>query len=398
MLESILLIDDDTDARQSIAFTLESRDYLVFSAGGEDTAIIMATRVKPRVIFINPAVAGGKGLEICKRIHGMEQLKNVPIVVLSAFEGAKDPHFTSLYGIVDSLQRPFSPEDLFAKTKDALSLMPSHTQPVADIVDIEAAHEENPGETVEVSETPSEGEKRPLPPVNPPDHGPEEEALGEEDLTPYASRRIIKNTGVKTRMPAALVAAVAIVVLGAVGFMFYSKGALFETKTQKKAVTAKSDRSPQRAAQVNRPPVPQKQPADAGDETPAKPEVPAATPVAPRPLPKPESPVAPPADPKAVKSKVPGTLADKQMTEPKETGKTVYSVQVGVFKSKKNASALTRRYEQKGYEAFTYKTSTGEKKILYRVLIGKFASKREAVGWAKKIGAEEHITTMVFKR
>ncbi len=397
MLESILVIDDDTDARQSIAFTLESQDYLVFSAGDEDTALIMARRANPRVIFANLAVAGGKGLQICKRIHGMEQLKNVPIIVLSAFEGAKDPHFTSLYGIVDSLQKPFSPEDLSARVKDALSLTPSDMQPVVDLVDSGTADGRDPDEAVEVSEAPRKDEEQPQSIVNPPDHEPEEEAPAEQE-DPYASKRIIGSTGFKTRMPAALVAAVAIVVLGAVGFMFYSKGVLLETKAPEKTVRAKNDRPPQQTAQVNHPPVPQKQLADAGNETPAKPEVPAAPPVAPKLLPKPESPVAPPADSRPVKSKVPDTLADKQETGLKETDKTVYSVQVGVFKSRKNASALTRRYEKKGYEAFTHKTSTDEKKILYRVLIGKFANKREAVGWARKIGAEEHITTMVFKR
>ncbi|HWR59632.1 MAG TPA: SPOR domain-containing protein, partial [Thermodesulfovibrionales bacterium] len=76
----------------------------------------------------------------------------------------------------------------------------------------------------------------------------------------------------------------------------------------------------------------------------------------------------------------------------------VYSVQIGVFKNKKNASTLTKRYEKKGYEAFMHKSSTGEKKFVYRVLIGKFAGRDEAAGWAKKISAEERTKATVFKR
>lgn len=393
MLETILVIDDDAETTQSIALALESMDYLVFSAGGEDTAIIMAGKVKPGLIFINPAVAGGKGLEICKRIHGMEQLKNVPIIVLSAFDGARDPHFTALYGIVDSLQKPFSHDDLFVKTRDALSVTPSDMQPAADIG---TAEELIPQETPETSESPHEDVEQLSPPVNQPDYGPERETSWERK-SPYASKRTIRRTGVKTRLPVALVAAAAIIVLGAVGFMFYNKGALFETKAQKTA-TAKSDQPPQQTAQVRPSQGTQTHLADAKSEPSAKPEVAAASPVAPVPLPKPETPAVPPAASNTeVKSKGPATPAENSKAG-NQKGKAVYSVQVGVFKNKKNASALTKRYDKKGYEAFMHKTPAGEKIFLYRVLIGKFASKREAADWAKKISAEEHIKTTIFKQ
>ncbi|HWR58255.1 MAG TPA: response regulator, partial [Thermodesulfovibrionales bacterium] len=224
MLETILVIDDDSDARQSLALTLESRDYLVFSAAGEDTAIIMARRVNPKIIYINLAVAGGKGLEICKKIHGTDQLKNVPVIVLSAFDGAKDPKFTNLYGIVDSLQKPFSAEDIFAKTEHALSIKPADMQPV--VPEAGPAEEEFSKDTEEDSDIPPERQTESLSPENPPDYVLERETPVEQ-VSPNTTRRAVR-TRHQTRLPFALIAAVVVVMLGAVGFMFYDGGSLFE--------------------------------------------------------------------------------------------------------------------------------------------------------------------------
>ncbi len=149
MLETILVIDDDAETRQSIAGTLESKDHLVFFAGGEDAAVIMARRINPGLIFVSPAVAGGKGFEICKKIHGTEQLKYVPIIILSAFEGADDPDFTSLCGIVASLPKPFTPEALLARTQDALSRAPQETVGAETVVDPGTPEEETFEEAVE---------------------------------------------------------------------------------------------------------------------------------------------------------------------------------------------------------------------------------------------------------
>jgi ActR/RegA family two-component response regulator len=54
--ETILLIDKDAEITQSIESTLESNDYLVFTAPSGDVGITMANKISPALIFVNPTV------------------------------------------------------------------------------------------------------------------------------------------------------------------------------------------------------------------------------------------------------------------------------------------------------------------------------------------------------
>lgn len=90
------------------------------------------------MIFVNPAMTGTSGLEVCKTIHSTKSLKNIPIVVLSTFEGATDPRYSTLYGIIGSLKKPFTPEELVSKTREVLSMKPSEVQPAAEFEQSEA--------------------------------------------------------------------------------------------------------------------------------------------------------------------------------------------------------------------------------------------------------------------
>ncbi len=396
MPETILVIDDDADTRQSIALTLESKDYLVFFAGGEDVAVIMARRINPALIFLNPAVAGGNGLEICKRIHGTEQLKDVPIIVLSAFEGAKDPHFRSLYGSVDALPAPFTTEDLLARTTDALSSTPPETAEADAVVDAEPPGEQTIKEAAESAGAPRQAEELPLFLSDQPDHGPEKEVPGEHE-TPSPQERTSIDSVTKTRLPFPLLAGVAVAILCAVGFMFYSKGSMLESKAT--TATAKSAQPPQKTEQTGPPVVPQPGKADIQKDPSAKPAAAAAQPAVPGALPKSGTAVAPPAaSANQAKSKATNAQAGRSKTDPAQAGRAVYSVQIAAFKNNKSALAVAKRYDRKGYEAFVHKSVQGDGKILYRVLIGKFSSRNEAAGWAKKVAAEEKIKTAVFKR
>jgi cell division septation protein DedD len=77
--------------------------------------------------------------------------------------------------------------------------------------------------------------------------------------------------------------------------------------------------------------------------------------------------------------------------------KPVYSVQIGVFKNKANAVALSKKYKDSDYDVFTQKSTIKDKGILYRVLIGKFGNKKEAAHLAKSIRDKEKINVIIFR-
>ncbi len=75
--------------------------------------------------------------------------------------------------------------------------------------------------------------------------------------------------------------------------------------------------------------------------------------------------------------------------------KAIYYVQLGMFKSKKNATALAKRFRKKGYDAFVMKRQKG-KGILYRVLVGKSEDRHGSEKLAAKIKKKEKITPVIF--
>lgn len=83
-------------------------------------------------------------------------------------------------------------------------------------------------------------------------------------------------------------------------------------------------------------------------------------------------------------------------SEAKSEGKSVYSVQVSVFKNEADAMALAKEFKKAGYDAFTYKSTTKDKGILYRVLIGRFINMKEAAELANSIRVKEKIDVLIF--
>jgi len=79
----------------------------------------------------------------------------------------------------------------------------------------------------------------------------------------------------------------------------------------------------------------------------------------------------------------------------KPSAKVVYSVQIGVFKSEANAAAFSGKYKEKGYDAFTHKSTLQDKGTVYRVLLGNFVNKKEAVKFAASVRDKEKIGAVV---
>ena len=445
MFETILIVDNDAENARRMIETLEARDYLVFTAPNRDAALTMARKVRPRLIFVNPAMPEGGGLELCSTIHEEEEFKEIPIIALSTFEGATDPRYTSLYGIVDSLKTPFVPEELIAKTEDALSKQPVEAQSVGgefgepvegEGIEIIEPHDKDAGRTdlslrefEREGEDTAEGGERVDEEISVPDETTGPGTIAEERLSAYAMKRSMRRKGTKNAllMPVIGVAAVMILILAA--FLFYERDSSPDRKVQPPAATKPVQPSQQQTVNAGTPQEPQKpeqspgqsavQPVPKADvPSPApgsEPKVAASKPEAKVAAPKPEPKVALPKP--EVKATVPKSEAKVAATKPeagagvpkpepkvpatkseaKASAKGMYSAQMGAFKSEKNAETLTKKYKEKGYEAFVYKTGTKDTEPFYRVLIGKFKDKKEALQIVKSISAKEGVQAILFR-
>jgi len=427
MFETILIIDNDAENARRMIETLEARDYLVFTAPNRDAALTMARKVRPRLIFVNPAMPEGGGLELCSSIHEEEEFKEVPIIALSTFEGATDPRYTSLYGIVDSLKTPFVPEELITKTEDALSKQPVEVQSLGgeseepvegEGIEIIEPHHKDAGMTDlsskefdQEEEAKAERGETVHEELSVSDETTEQDKMAEERLSAYAVKRSMRRKGTKNALLMPVIGVAAVMILILAGILFYERDSSPDKKVQPPAATkpvqpsqeqtvnagpAQEPQKPgQSAGQSAMPPmpktnVPSPTPGSEPKGAPSKPETKVAAT-------KPEPKVAmPKSEVKAAVPK-PGPKAPATKPEVEASAKGMYSAQMGAFKSEKNAETLAKKYKEKGYEAFVYKTGTKASEPFYRVLIGKFKDKKEALQMVKNISAKEGVQAILFR-
>ena len=374
--KTVLVIDADSETEQVIASTLESEGYLVFAVPGGDVGAEMAQKVKPSLIFVNPEDTSEKGMEVCRTIRSHESLKSVPIVLLTSRPGGADPG--GPYGVVDSLLLPVSAAELLEKTEKAITAKAPVVLRVKEKAP--AFHEDKvPAEEPPPSEEPREvgvrsrlsdlaeiagmEETEEVPSVLQRDRG--------EDVESYMPEE--EGSGRRSRKLLVALLAILVIVVGAAGALYFSglipgmgPGAKMQPPPLQTAEKAKAQESAPAGE-------PQKQQAE--EEKTAS--APAAV-----------APVAP------VKSAAPASPSPA-VTAAKPSGKTVYSVQVGAFRSESNADALAKQLKEKGYDAFSVKRSAKDGNTIYRVLVGRFDDRRESRQLASAIGKKEKIGTVI---
>jgi cell division septation protein DedD len=265
--------------------------------------------------------------------------------------------------------------------------------------------------------------------------------VAEERLSAYAMKKSMGRRGTKNALLMPVIGAAAVMILVLAAVLFYEKDSLPGRKVQPPAATKPVQSSQEKAASAGPAQEPQKSEQSGGQgvvapmsktdvssptpgpEAKASASKPGAKAAAQKPEPTPAAPkeakvATPKPEPKAaapkpevkaekkvaaatqdVKAAAPKPESKASATKPesKPSAKGMYSAQIGAFKSEKNADSLAAKYKEKGYEAFVYRTGTKDAELFYRVLVGKFKDKKEALQMVKSVSAKEGAKAVLFK-
>jgi CheY-like chemotaxis protein len=82
----VLLVDDVEDTRLFLRLALEDHGFIVFEAENGQTAVENANREEPDVILMDLTMPLMDGFAATKLIRQNDQLKNVPIIALTAHQ------------------------------------------------------------------------------------------------------------------------------------------------------------------------------------------------------------------------------------------------------------------------------------------------------------------------
>lgn len=120
-MAKILIAEDERDIRDLVAFTLRFAGYEVFAAANGEEAVEMAPRVNPDLILMDVRMPRMTGYEACRILKLNPDLKDIPVVFLSA-KGQENEIQQGLdAGAEQYLLKPFAPDQLTAHVKAILA-------------------------------------------------------------------------------------------------------------------------------------------------------------------------------------------------------------------------------------------------------------------------------------
>lgn len=120
-MAKILIAEDERDIRDLIEFTLKYAGHEVVKASNGAEAVEMAPQVKPDLILMDVRMPRMTGYEACRALKAIDDVKNVPVVFLSA-KGQQTEMDTGIdAGAYDYILKPFAPDQLTRRVAEILT-------------------------------------------------------------------------------------------------------------------------------------------------------------------------------------------------------------------------------------------------------------------------------------
>ena len=118
--EKILVVDDEEHIAELIRYNLTSNGYKVITANNGIDAVKIAIEEKPNLILLDLMIPGKDGYDVCKDVRSNSEIRNTPIIMLTAKSEELDKILGLELGADDYITKPFSVRELLARVKAVL--------------------------------------------------------------------------------------------------------------------------------------------------------------------------------------------------------------------------------------------------------------------------------------
>lgn len=116
----ILLIEDEEDIAALIKLQAEVSGYKLHVEVDGINGYRAVEREKPDLVILDIMLPGQNGLDVCRKIKGNPDLRDIPVVILTARSEEIDIVLGLELGADDYVAKPFSPKVLFSRIKAVL--------------------------------------------------------------------------------------------------------------------------------------------------------------------------------------------------------------------------------------------------------------------------------------
>jgi two-component system alkaline phosphatase synthesis response regulator PhoP len=116
----ILIIEDEEHIVELIKFNLENNGYKVSFATDGQKGLELIESEQPDLVLLDLMLPKVDGIDICNRVKNNKNLKEIPIIMLTAKSGETDKIIGLEIGADDYITKPFSVRELLARIKVVL--------------------------------------------------------------------------------------------------------------------------------------------------------------------------------------------------------------------------------------------------------------------------------------
>lgn len=120
MTKTVLVVDDEKDIRDLIAYNLSKEGFAVLTAADGKEALDKLAQTRAHVIVLDVMMPGMDGYEVCRTIRANDATATIPVLFLTARSAEADEIIGLELGADDFIQKPVSPRVLVARVKSIL--------------------------------------------------------------------------------------------------------------------------------------------------------------------------------------------------------------------------------------------------------------------------------------
>ena len=118
--QKILLIEDEADIRELLAYNLQKEGFAVLEAGDGRLGLEMARTQAPVLILLDLMLPGMDGLTVCRELERDPVAAAIPVIMLTARGEEMDRVVGLELGADDYLVKPFSVRELILRIRNIL--------------------------------------------------------------------------------------------------------------------------------------------------------------------------------------------------------------------------------------------------------------------------------------
>jgi two-component system phosphate regulon response regulator PhoB len=119
-MKTILVVEDEQDLAELIAFNLENEGYLPLIAIDGVSGLKQAQTTVPDLLLLDLMLPGISGIDICKLLKGNEKTAAIPIIMLTAKGEEIDRVVGFEVGADDYMVKPFNMRELLLRVRAVL--------------------------------------------------------------------------------------------------------------------------------------------------------------------------------------------------------------------------------------------------------------------------------------